>query len=241
LAKAELREALFRAAASTRIRNRDVAAAVRAILGPGDALLDAGCGEYGLAPYIRDVPVVGVDITNSRFTGRNFRFVPGSITALPFPDKSFAVAASVDTIEHLPTDVRTKALNELVRVATEGVVVSFPRGVDARAIDQAYRDALASRKASEPDWLREHLEQAYPDVQFTSRAIADAAKKLGRTPVMSVRYSEWDTCARLTRAVSARSARLGLIVDLMLGAFAPLIPRPPAERSYRAIMVARFV
>lgn len=99
---------------------------------------------------------------------------------------------------------------------------SFPRGLDARAIDEAFRRALAARKTPGPPWLEEHL-------------------ALGRKIEVSVHYSEWDTGARLSRAASARSARLGLLVELMVGSLAPLLPRPPEDRSYWAIMVARFV
>ena len=139
-----LREKLFKVSASSQHRNRDVAKEIRRLLSAGDTLLDAGCGEYGLAPFLPEAKVVGVDTVASKGLGDNFRFQAGSITALPFPDRSFGVAASVDTIEHLPEWVRAKALEELVRVAAKGIVVSFPRGREARQIDDNFRRELRS-------------------------------------------------------------------------------------------------
>lgn len=235
-----LRQKLFEVSASTRHRNRDVAEEVRRLLGAGDSVLDAGCGEYGLAPFLPEAKVVGVDTVESKGLGDNFRFQAGSITALPFPDRSFVVAASVDTIEHLPERVRAKALEELVRVAAKGVVVSFPRGSEARQVDDDFRRELRRRGKVEPDWLKEHLSEPYPDEAFAVDAIEHAAKASGRRVELACSYSEWDTTARLIRAGHARSGKLGLVTDLLLGLLAPLVPRPARDRSYRAILVARF-
>lgn len=235
-----VRESLFRLSASTRIRNRDVARQIRSILAQEDRVLDAGCGEFGLAPFLPDARVVGVDITQSRGTGQNFQFQVGSIMALPFADRSFAVAASVDTIEHLPARLRVQALMELVRVATKAVVVSFPGGENARKLDEHFHRQLIARKMAEPEWLREHLSDAYPDEASTKAALEAAADAVGRKVEVTSSYSEWDTIARLVRAGYARSGRLGLIADLLLGYFAPLLAQPSRSRSYRAILVARF-
>lgn len=236
-----IRKFLFKLSASTRLRNRDVAACVRPFVRPGETVVDAGCGEFGLASFLATTKVVGVDIVQAKDNGSDFQFIPGSITALPFDTASVAVSASVDTIEHLPADIRAKALQEMVRVASRAVVVSFPRGEDARRIDEKYREGLRRTGRPEPDWLSEHLAEHYPTEEFVEATLRDAARRIDRSICVSTTYSEWSWISSLIRAADSRSVRLALLLDLALGILEFVTPRPPRKHSYRAIVTARFV
>lgn len=236
-----IRKFLFRLSASTQLRNRDVAASVRPFLKTGETVVDAGCGEFGLASFLAPAKVVGVDIVRAGADDANFEFVPGSIVSLPFDDASVAVSASVDTIEHLPAVVRAIALAEMVRVSSKAVVVSFPRGDDARRIDEAYRADLRRYGRSEPDWLSEHLAERYPTEQYVERILRKAAGQVQRSVEVKTSYSEWTWFSRLIRTADSRSPRLALLIDLALGILGLVVPRPPRDRSYRAIVTARFV
>jgi SAM-dependent methyltransferase len=235
-----IRRTLYRFSASTRLRNRDVAREITRLLDPGSKVLDAGCGDFGLAPFLPTVKVVGLDVVPAPETGENFEFVSGTILAMPFADRSFSVSASVDALEHLPKDRRAAAIDELVRVASDGVVVAFPRGKEARRIDEEYARVLTAHGRPAPGWLSEHLAAAYPEETQVIEAIERAAGAGRRSASVEVHYSEWDTGARLIRATDVWSPKLSLLVDLLMGILAPLLPRPPRERSYRAILVARL-
>jgi len=235
-----IRRALYRLSASTRVRNRDVAREINKLVDRNSSVLDAGCGEFGLAPFLPWSKVVGLDVAPSKEIGHNFEFVPGTILSLPFADRSFSVTASVDALEHLPEESRAAAIDELVRVASDGVVLAFPRGKDARTIDEEYGRALAKRERPKPEWLSEHLSTAYPEVPKMVEAIERAARLRSRAASVEVRYSEWDFGARWIRQSDARSPRFSLFLDLILGIVAPFMPRPAEDRSYRAILVARL-
>lgn len=235
-----IRKTLFQLSASTRLRNRDVAGEVKRLLSTGDAVIDAGCGEYGLAPFLGTARVVGVDIVRSAGDGANFRFVEGSIVDLPFAAGSFAVAVSVDTIEHLPESLRPTAIAEMMRVSSKALVVSFPRGVEARRVDEDYRDRLRRRGRSEPEWLSEHLAEPYPTEAGVEAMIRDAAAGLGREVRIRTVYSEPTWIASSIRTVDSRSGRLALLLDLAWGAVGVVLPRPSRQRSYRAILTATF-
>lgn len=235
-----LKERLFRHSSTSR-RNRDVADEIRPLLTGGDRVLDAGCGELGLAPFLAPAAVVGVDLGESGCDDPNFQFIRGSITQLPLEDRSVAVAASVDTLEHLPEQVRGAAVRELVRVARTAVVLAFPRGEDARRIDDGYRQLLRRRNMAEPDWLEEHLASPYPEVETAVEMVVSEANRIGRPVDVKVRYSEWSASARLLRTISVYSEKAAMLVDLMLGPLVGLIRSPGKDHSYRAIVVAQFV
>ena len=90
----------------------------------GTRVLDAGCGEGVLVEEFRGrLDIVGVD---PNYTGARVRH--GSVTALPFADRSFDRALCLDVLEHLTFDQQPQALAELFRVITSGgeLLVTVP-------------------------------------------------------------------------------------------------------------------
>jgi ubiquinone/menaquinone biosynthesis C-methylase UbiE len=97
--------------------------------------LDAGCGEGFVARQVIDA-VPGVDLTGCDVSdvaleiatdaNPEGRFVVGSLTDLPFPDRSFDVVGCFEVLEHLPGDLPRRALSELARVARRAAVLSVP-------------------------------------------------------------------------------------------------------------------
>ena len=79
-------------------------------LGPGDRVLDLGCGIGSIAEYISDVTeaeVLGLDysapaiaVANERSAEKRSRltFVQGDMNALDLPERSFDAAVSLDTL-----------------------------------------------------------------------------------------------------------------------------------------------
>lgn len=202
-------------------------------------LLDAGCGEYGLAEFV-SAPTVGVDILEKGGIAEGYTYVRGSIISLPFDDRAFTVAASVDVLEHLPEDLRATAVEEVVRVAEKAVVIAFPTGTRARQIDEAFRRELDGRAETLPDWLDEHLQQPYPETENVIDSINNAAVNRGRQAAISIYPSEHLAVAKLLRYSAARSKYAYLAVNLTAGMLLPLIPLPAADNAYRTIIVASF-
>ncbi len=115
-------------------------------VGPGDRVLDMGCGagRHAFALYRRGADVVAMDLdaaelkdVSAMFTAmRGAGEVPASASAtavrgsayvLPFADDSFDRIIAAEVLEHLPQD-RT-AMAELVRVLKPGgeIAVTVPR------------------------------------------------------------------------------------------------------------------
>ena len=101
----------------------------------GKAVLDVACGEGYGSVLMADVAhtVVGVDISDeavhhasSLYDKQNLKFVQASVINLEFPDDSFDVVVSFETIEHLAEQV--EMLSEIRRVLRPNgvLIISSP-------------------------------------------------------------------------------------------------------------------
>lgn len=236
-----IRKALYKLAWDTRCRNVDVARLLGPRVAKDEAVLDAGCGEYGLAAFVKHDRIVGIDVlpTDARIEG--FSFVHGSILELPFVDRQFPVAASVDVLEHLPADLRPRAVAELVRAASRAVIITFPSGKAARQVDEQYYQRLEAAGDDIPDWLAEHLADEYPEVAEISQYVQTEARRSGRKVRIAEYYSEPVAVGKKLRDLSSRSKYLYLIANMAAGMLLPAMPTATRENAYRAIVLAEFI
>ena len=108
-----LRKVLFLRSFDTRCRNTDVAFALGTILDDDLTILDAGCGDNGIANFVSKGRLTGVDLESPSFRREGLAFVRGSILSLPFSQDSFAMVTSVDVLEHLSPEARCIAIREI--------------------------------------------------------------------------------------------------------------------------------
>ena len=115
-------------------------------VGPGDRVLDMGCGagRHAFALYRRGADVVALDLDEAELKdvagmfaamrdegevpeGARASAVRGSAYALPFDDATFDRVVAAEVLEHLPKD--EQAMTELVRVLKPGglIAVTVPR------------------------------------------------------------------------------------------------------------------
>ena len=85
--------------------------------------------------------------------------------ALPFPDRSFGLALSLDALEHVPAAGRDRFIAELCRVANSGVIIAAPfAGEAVKSADRAVFEFIRSYAGYEHVYLKEHLELELPDL-----------------------------------------------------------------------------
>ncbi len=95
-------------------------------------VLDAGCGEgFGLRSALVPVTssVLGLDLSIeslqfAQHMSPELPFVSGSVTTLPFPDRSFDLVTCLEVLEHL--EHPDQALAEICRVSARWVLLSVP-------------------------------------------------------------------------------------------------------------------
>ena len=111
------------------------------------SLLDVGCAKgfmlHDFAQLIPGITVKGVDVSAYAIENAIEDMKPhlqvADAKALPFPDKSFDVVLSINTIHNLPREECGRALGEIERVASKGAFVT----VDAYRNDEERERMLA--------------------------------------------------------------------------------------------------
>jgi len=131
-------------------------------VGPGDRVLDMGCGggRHAFALYKRGADVVALDYSHQDLVevgtmfeaiavegeapeGSAAHAVRGTAYSLPFADGTFDRVVAAEVLEHLPAD--TDAMAELFRVLKPGglIAVSVPRWLPEKlcwALSDAYHE-----------------------------------------------------------------------------------------------------
>lgn len=119
----------------------------RYALDAASSLLDVGCAKgfmlHDFARLIPGITVKGIDVSTYAIENAIDDMKPhvrvADVKALPFPDKSFDVVVSINTIHNLPREECGRALREIERVASKGAFVT----VDAYRDDEERERMLA--------------------------------------------------------------------------------------------------
>lgn len=162
-------------------------------LRPGMKLLEVSCGRGGgLQAFIAAAPpgtfdATGLDIASSAiaFCRRTYgesdqlRFVEGSATALPFPDKSFDVVINVEASNDYPE--RERFFHEVARVLKDDGVFVYTDNLQTRRIDRTrgYFEA-AGFEAEFRDITANVAEACRLDTPRRRQVIRERAPLLGR-------------------------------------------------------------
>jgi ubiquinone/menaquinone biosynthesis C-methylase UbiE len=134
------------------------------------AILDIGCGKgFMLHDFMEIMPncsVAGVDVSeyaieNSKPSVKQFLKV-ASAEKLSYPDKSFDLVISINSIHNLPLDLCITSLKEIERVSKEHSYIT----VDAWRNEKEHEDLLKWVLTAETymhvdDWKKLFLEIGY--------------------------------------------------------------------------------
>jgi len=191
---------------------------LRTASGETGSVLEIGSGAYGLGEYY-----------SSRFVGCDVKFdenprppmspVVASASKLPFSDACFDAVVASDVLEHVHPKARPEVLREALRVAREIVVVGFPCGPRAYAVDQRLFARYQHCGRPVPPWLEEHMLHPFPDERiFSDFTSGWTVQAIGND---NLHFHEWLLC----RMMRGRWVRLFRLVEKL--------PRCLLERALR--------
>ena len=144
-------------------------------------VLDVGGGPASLSGFLPKDYVVTVDPEDIEAKTAEIgveTFVHADGTRLPFADGAFDLVVSHDTLEHVPARVRTPFVLELLRVASDAVVINGPFATQDVEASEALVMDIARETMGEDyatiRYLSEHAENGLPDLQHTVSEIEAA-------------------------------------------------------------------
>lgn len=200
---------------------------------------EIGSGDLGITPYLRR-KVVGVD---RGFTRPNLLMdrLEASVLNLPFQDASQPCVLTTDMLEHLPPGVRSKAVDELVRVTRNYLVVAVPAGLRAEQQDQELDRLYERLHGSRHPFLIEHVDNGLPRLGEIDEYVRGALARSGRRAEVDYR---WNTNLLLRARLMSlwiHGGVLGTGMGLMLSFLHPVLSRVNVGCCYRVVATIRFV
>lgn len=126
-------------------------------------ILEIGSSSYGTARFYEG-NIIGLDIQFHDETeiAKNLSPIVGSACFLPFKDRSFEVIVSVHMLEHIPSNARSIAIREILRVSKKLIVLSVPCGKKSEFYEEKLR-RFHSLCFEDRGWLKEHEEFGLPE------------------------------------------------------------------------------
>jgi ubiquinone/menaquinone biosynthesis C-methylase UbiE len=153
---------------------------------PGEKvkILDIGAGGYGVSEFIENdrFEIYVLDINPKAFGDMNSELVPiiGDGSRLPFLDKTFAAAISVDSLEHVPDSIKKNYISELFRVARKKVIMHFPAvdgEYDGLNYDIKFNDTYKYYFGNDEPNTYEHIKAGLPRITDLKEFFSDSEIK----------------------------------------------------------------
>lgn len=83
---------------------------------------------------------------------------------LPFDTNSYQVVCAIDVLEHIPTQERKAFINDLLRVATDKVIMSFPLGTQKHISSEKKLQKDLEEEGVDVTYLKEHIKYGLPNL-----------------------------------------------------------------------------
>jgi len=152
------------------VRYASVLPLLRGEQGP---VLEVGSGSDGISAYLEH-RTFGLEIRFPGPPGPLLTPIRGTAVDLPFADRSVDVVLIMDTLEHIPKDLRRRCIEEAMRVARSRVIVGGPMGAPSAEADGRLAAYYRRRNLELPDWLAEHLNEKPPELQEVTEPLRAA-------------------------------------------------------------------
>lgn len=207
--------------------------------GFADDITELGSGSYGITPYLRR-KITGVD-TNF-FEGENEMVdqIKGSVLDIPFEDASRNCVISVDMLEHIPSALREKAIDEMVRVSKHLAIMAFPYSKPSEDQDRELAEYYARQHAERYLFFDEHLELGLPKEDEVKSWVESALAKHKRQATVTYTPNSNLAVRKWLMKLWIRNNAFNKLVWILLNYLHPLFTRLNAAPCYRLIVTIQF-
>lgn len=97
---------------------------------------------------------------------------------LPFPNSSFDVVCAIDVLEHIPKTNRRQFLQNLMSVAKNSVILSFPISTAKHIEYEKKLQKWLQARNQNVQYLKEHIRYGLPDVDEISSLTENFKKRI---------------------------------------------------------------
>ncbi len=127
-----------------------------------ETVLEIGSGATGICSYtprrIHAIdPLLAGDGLHPRIIPVGTDFFDNTL-----PDASYDLVIAIDFLEHVPREMRPRAIAEMLRITRRELILGCPCGERAHAIDARWHAEFVRRGETPPDWLDEHIRFGLP-------------------------------------------------------------------------------
>jgi ubiquinone/menaquinone biosynthesis C-methylase UbiE len=97
---------------------------------------------------------------------------------IPFKENSFDIVCSIDVLEHIPKDKRNTFINDLVKVASKKVIISFPVGTKKHVEYENETEKWLENKGESVTYLKEHIFYGLPQKNEIDKITQNSKTKI---------------------------------------------------------------
>ncbi len=204
---------------------------------PSYKILEIGGFGSPLRKFLPNDTITFLDILPSK----EANYIQGDGRKLPFPNQSFDIVLSTDTLEHIPKNDRQQFLSENLRVALDYIIIAAPffnpqfKKWEEKANE--YYQTLTDQKHP---WLEEHLIHGLPEKKMIEQFFQK--NKIEYTQAYHARLTLWPILNRFLFFVSANYSPL---VKKQFEAFnqfynQEIYPGDHQKDSYRTVYLGKL-
>jgi ubiquinone/menaquinone biosynthesis C-methylase UbiE len=150
---------------------------------PNPVILDVGAGIGTLANYLasQNCSVINLETSRKRRL-KNQVIADGRV--LPFKSQAFDVTVSSDVLEHVAARDRDKFLQEMLRCAKNGVIITYSKIHTCNPNRSAIKVFEAFTRAP-PDWYMEHNSNSIVENQKVINTLEENQRnRVAETPIV---------------------------------------------------------
>lgn len=143
-------------------------------VGDSKTILDVGGQLDALSQFTKGKKITVANIAGSQ--EKSDVLLKGN--RLPFKNNNFDCVCAIDVLEHIEGRQRESFIGELVRVASQSIVLSFPIGTPQHNAYEIETQKYLKKRGIDITYLKEHIKYKLPTVEEIDKICKDLDYKM---------------------------------------------------------------